>query len=131
MRIVLVYSLDPLSNREIVTGFENFCRMHSLPHEVHIDMKNIMLQKKDLFIIIDDDDLAEFLKQCRDMDLRIGVDTGIISYNETVLKEVLAEGITIISTDFKFMGERLAGMILSGERVKVKNPFRMIWRKSF
>jgi DNA-binding transcriptional regulator YhcF (GntR family) len=130
-RIVLVYPLDPMSNREIITGFEKFCRMHRLPHEVHIGMSDIIIQKKELYIIIDDDDLAEFIKLCGDKNLRIGTDTGIISYNETVLKEVLAEGITVISTDFKYMGERLAGMILSGENVKLKNPFRMIRRNSF
>ena len=130
-RIILVYPLDPMSNREIITGFEKFCRMHDLSHEVHIGMSDIILQKKDLYIIIDDDDLAEFIKLCGDMNYRIGKDAGIISYNETVLKEVLAEGITVISTDFKFMGERLASMLLSGEKVKIKNPFRMIRRKSF
>ena len=130
-RMVLVYPLDPMSNREIVTGFERFCRMHKLPHEVHIGMSDIIIREKDLYIIIDDDDLAEFIKQCRDRGYAIGKYTGIISYNETVLKEVLAEGITVISTDFQFMGERLAGMLLNGEKVKVKNPFRMIRRKSF
>ena len=65
------------------------------------------------------------------MEFGIGKDVGIISYNETVLKEVLADGITVISTDFRFMGERLADMLLKGEKVKVKNPFSMIRRKSF
>lgn len=130
-RFVLIYPLDPMSNREIITGFEKFCRMHKLSHEIHIGMSDIIIQKKDLYIIIDDDDLAEFIKLCMDDNHRIGIDTGIISYNETVLKEVLAEGITVISTDFDYMGERLARMILDGERSKIKNPFRMIRRNSF
>ena len=130
-RFVLIYPLDPMSNREIITGFEKFCRMHKLSHEIHIGMSDIIIQKKDLYIIIDDDDLAEFIKLCRDENHRIGIDTGIISYNETILKEVLAEGITVISTDFDYMGERLARMILDGERSKIKNPFRMIRRNSF
>jgi len=130
-RMLLVYPLDPMSNREIITGFEKFCRMHNLSHEVHIGMSDIILQKKDLYIIIDDDDLAEFIKHSRDKGFRIGTDVGVISYNETVLKEVLADGITVISTDFNFMGERLAGMLLEGEKIKIKNPFRMIRRKSF
>jgi len=130
-RMVLVYPLDPMSNREIVTGFERFCKMHRLPHEVHIGMSDIIIRNRDLYIIIDDDDLAEFIKRSRDMEFGIGKDVGVISYNETVLKEVLADGITVISTDFRFMGDRLARMLLEGEKVKVKNPFRMIRRKSF
>jgi hypothetical protein len=44
---------------------------------------------------------------------------------------VLAEGITVISTDFSYMGNKLAKMILSKEMAKIKNPFKMIRRKSF
>ena len=130
-RMVLVYPLDPKSNREIVTGFERFCKMYHLPHEVRIGMSEIDPLQKELYIIIDDDDLAEFIKLCRDQKLNVGTDIGIISYNETVLKEVLSEGITVISTDFNFMGEKLAWLILSKEKIKIKNPFRMIRRKSF
>lgn len=130
-RFVLLYPLDPKSNREIISGFERFCRMHQLPHEVQIGMSDINLKEKDLYIIIDDDDLAEFIKICRDKNFGIGSDIGIISYNETVLKEVLAEGITVISTDLTYMGEKLAWLILNKENVKIKNPFRMIRRNSF
>jgi DNA-binding transcriptional regulator YhcF (GntR family) len=130
-RIVLVYPLDPTSNREIISGFEKFCRINQLLHEVHIGMSDINLEEKDLYIIMDDDDLAEFIKICKDKNFRIGTDIGIISYNETVLKEVLMEGITVISTDFNYMGEELARMILASETKKIKNPFRMIRRKSF
>jgi len=130
-RIILVYPIEPKSNREIIYGFEKFCKENQLPNEVHIGMSFINLKKKDLYIVIDDDDLAEFIKICIDKDFKIGTDLGIISYNETVLKEVLMDGITVISTDFKYMGEKLAEMILSGEKQKIKNPFRMIRRKSF
>ena len=130
-RIVLIYPLDPMSNREIITGFEKFCKINQLKHEVHIGMSDINLEEKDLYIIIDDDDLAEFIKKCKDKNFRIGNDIGIISYNETVLKEVLMDGITVISTDFNYMGEKLARMILARETEKIKNPFRMIRRKSF
>lgn len=130
-RMILIYPLDPMSNREIISGFEKFCRLNKLPHQVHIGMSDINIEEKDLYIIIDDDDLAVFIKICRDENLGIGSDVGLISYNETVLKEVLMDGITVISTDFKYMGEKLARMILDREKIKIKNPFRMIRRKSF
>lgn len=130
-RVVLVYPLDPKSNSEIISGFERFCKTYQLPHEIRIGMSEINPTQKELYIITDDDDLAEFIKLCRDKNLGIGNDVGIISYNETVLKEVLAEGITVISTDFAYMGEKLAWLILSKQKIKIKNPFRMIRRKSF
>ena len=58
----------------------------------------------------------------------MGQDVGIVSYNDTPLKELL--GITVISTDFKTMGETAAYMILKDKRERVKNAFRFIDRHS-
>jgi len=130
-RIILVFPLDPMSNREIITGFEKFCKQNLLPYEILLGNSELDLRERDLYIIMDDDDLAEVIKLCRESQFVIGTDIGIISYNETVLKEVLEEGISVISTDFRHMGEKLAQLILDREMVKVKNPFHMIRRKSF
>lgn len=130
-RTVLIFPLDPMSNREIISGFEKFCKKNKLEYDVILGNSNLELLEKDLYVIIDDDDLAEFIQICRKKYFKIGSDIGIISYNETVLKEVLVEGITVISTDFKYMGKKLARMILAEEKVKIKNPFKMIRRKSF
>ena len=130
-RVVLIYPLDPQSNREIIEGFEMFCRQYDLQYDILLGNSNLEILDKDLYIIIDDDDLAEFIKISREKAFKIGRDIGIISYNETVLKEVLEEGITVISTDFAYMGEKLAELILTRQRVKIKNPFHLIRRQSF
>jgi DNA-binding LacI/PurR family transcriptional regulator len=62
--------------------------------------------------------------------LKLGQDIGIISYNDTMLKEVVEDGITTISTDFKLMGRNLAKMIFSGEHKQIENPNYLIIRKS-
>ena len=60
----------------------------------------------------------------------LGQDIGIISYNDTLLKEIVEGGITTISTDFNEMGKRLAEMILNKEQVKIENPNKLIIRNS-
>ena len=35
-------------------------------------------------------------------------DFGLLSYNDTPMKRFVAEGITVISTDFKLMGQKAA-----------------------
>ena len=52
----------------------------------------------------------------------------LVLYNDTPLKELL--GITVISTDFKVMGETAANMILNKQKGKVKMPFNFIDRDS-
>ncbi|WP_332913348.1 substrate-binding domain-containing protein [Algoriphagus boritolerans] len=62
---------------------------------------------------------------------KLGRDIGVISYNDTPLKEILADGITTISTDFHQMGKTIAEQILGTEdRIPIKNQFRMTLRKS-
>jgi DNA-binding LacI/PurR family transcriptional regulator len=88
----------------------------------------MILKKGDLFITIEESDLVNLVKQIRDNELVLGKEIGVISYNDTPLKELL--GITVISTDFKVMGETVARMILNGEKGKVKVPFNFIDRNS-
>jgi DNA-binding LacI/PurR family transcriptional regulator len=86
------------------------------------------LQPKDAYVVIEETDLVNLLKQVRDKALIPGSDIGIISYNDTPLKELL--GITVISTDFKVMGETAAYVILKKKKEAVKNVFSFIDRNS-
>lgn len=86
------------------------------------------LQEKDIFVTIQERDLVNLVKQIRQNNLELGKDIGIISYNETPLKELL--GITVITTDFKAMAETAAYMILKNKREQVNNVFKFIERES-
>ncbi|MCK0156448.1 GntR family transcriptional regulator [Cellulophaga sp. F20128] len=130
-RLILAYpeSIVYPYPRRILHGFRKFCAEFSIESEVLDEIyEDIILKKGDLFITIEESDLVNLIKQVRDNNLQLGKDIGIISYNETPLKELL--GITVISTDFKKMGMTAANMILDNEKGKVKNPFNLIYRKS-
>ena len=73
-------------------------------------------------------DLVNLVRQIRESTFTLGKDIGIISYNETPLKDLL--GITVISTDFSAMGETAAYMIRKNQLEKVKNVFKYIERNS-
>jgi len=60
----------------------------------------------------------------------IGQKLGIISYNETPLKKLILNGLTTISTDFKFMGETAAQLILDNSSAQVEVPFYLTIRPS-
>jgi DNA-binding transcriptional regulator YhcF (GntR family) len=130
-KIMLVYpekAVYPYPRR-ILFGYRKFCVEHDLDFEI-IDKiyDDIVLKKGDLFITIEEDDLVNLVKQIREDEYVIGKDIGIISYNDTPLKELL--GITVISTDFKVMGETAAEMILNKTKGIVKVPFNFIERES-
>ncbi len=109
--------------------FQQFCREYDFDFEVLNEIYDDMeLRSKGVYITIQERDLVNLVRQVRKKELVLGKDIGIISYNETPLKELL--GITVISTDFKTMGETAAYMVLKNKKEKVKNVFRYIERNS-
>lgn len=115
--------------KRILHGFRKFCSEHSIDFEVLDEIYDDMILKKgDLFITISESDLVNLVNQIRNQEFELGNDIGVISYNDTPLKQLL--GITCISTDFKAMGETAARMIMDKKKGKVKNPFHFIDRNS-
>jgi len=84
----------------------------------------------DVFLVPSDRTLVELIKQVRKMEFEIGVNFGILSFNDSILKEVVAGGITTLSTDFPQMGKRLADMILHRKGARLKNKSGVIVRSS-
>jgi DNA-binding LacI/PurR family transcriptional regulator len=64
------------------------------------------------------------------LNLKLGEDVGLVSFNDTMLMEVVAGGITTISTDFIQMGKALADMVLNHKKGKIRNYSKLIVRKS-
>lgn len=128
--IVLVHpgTMYPL---ESIYGFKKFCLKNCLNfrviEEVHESEK---IKKKVVYVVIEESDLANIIKNSRNQNLTIGKDVGIISYNDTPLKEILLNGISVISTDHHKMGETAARLILEQRTEKLRNPFRFIQRNS-
>ncbi|WP_248722510.1 GntR family transcriptional regulator [Seonamhaeicola sp. ML3] len=131
-KLMLIYpdrSVSPYPRR-ILHGFRKFCVEHKLDFEVFDNVYDDMILKRgDLFITIEESDLVSLVKQIREDEFKLGKDIGIISYNETPLKELL--GITTISTNFKVMGESAAKIIQDkSSGCKIKVPFNFIERES-
>lgn len=117
---------------ELKEGFERYCKHNGVKYRISCGIiRDEKIRKGDSFLIIDDDDLVRLVEIANERKLVIGQDIGIISYNDTPLKKVVVNGISVISTDFKKMGETIAGMILNNERGCIQNPCRFIDRGSF
>ncbi|MDO5972052.1 GntR family transcriptional regulator [Flavivirga aquimarina] len=128
-KIVLIFSEDkqPLG---MLKGFNMFCKENKMPFEVISSLANRVLKKGELYIMPDDKSLLQIIKKMKSKNLSLKKDIGIISYNDTLLKEIVEGGITTISTDFNIMGQRLAEMILNKEQIKVENTNKLIIRNS-
>lgn len=130
-KVILVFprkAVYPFPMR-ILHGFQKFCTDQNLKFEVLEEIYQDMdLDERDAYVIVEEHDLVSLVRQARDKNYQLGKDIGVISYNDTALKDLL--GITVITTDFKAMGETAAYMIQSKKNETVKNAFRFINRGS-
>jgi len=114
--------------KEILSGIKEFCAEQQKEfHRIdHIETET--LKRGTVYIVVEEDDLAKLIKMIRNIGWVIGVDIGIISYNDTVFKELL--DISVMTTDFYLMGKTLAKMLFDKEIVQYKNPFSALQRAS-
>lgn len=128
-RLVLLFPeyKQPLG---MLKGFELFCKMNALQCEVINTLNERIPKKGEVYLIPDDRNLIVIIKKLKEQHLRIAKDIGIISYNDTLLKEIVEDGITTISTDFNEMGERLAQMVMHKEKRHIENRNTLILRNS-
>jgi DNA-binding transcriptional regulator YhcF (GntR family) len=112
------------------TGFLNYCRINRFPHLMTSEFKEDEMEKGDVYIAVSDADLIKIIKYAARRGLKPGMDFGLISYDETPLKEVLAGGITVISTNFEKMGQLAAQCILQDSHEVIANECLLILRNS-
>lgn len=115
---------------EIVNGFQRFCQQYAFNHEVVNNISIAPIKKGEVFINLMEDDLVILLERILEQKLKVGKDVGVISYNETPIKKIILNGITTISTDFKYMGTVAASMILESSKRHIEVPFNYIRRSS-
>lgn len=111
-------------------GFETFCKENNFSYEVVNSLEGARPGLYEAYFLISDRDLVELVKIAKDYNYPLGKKFGIVSFNNTMLKEVVAGGITTISTDFVEMGKTLADMVLNHKTGQVKNPSKLIVRNS-
>ncbi|MGB3799507.1 MAG: GntR family transcriptional regulator [Lewinella sp.] len=121
------YTYHPSSIKD---GFFRFCAEYAFANTLVSDIRTDTIEHGDAFINLMEDDLVTLIKRAKKEGLQVGKDIGIISYNETPLKEILLDGITTISTDFSLLGKKAAECIRDGRGSHVANPFHVQLRNS-
>ncbi len=127
--LVLVYpgGKEPPGIEE---GFVKYCKDNNVLYRVIKNLEKEQLKKRRTYFVIDDLDLVSVVKQSKEREFKIGEDIGIVSFNDSPLKEVVANGITTISTDFAAMGRELAELVLQNKAIQIENPSSLLVRGS-
>jgi len=129
-KLILIFPKDVQYPTDIVRGFRNYAIHYKKEFAILDTTNQYTIESQTAYIVLEDSDLAELVRQARQLGMALGQDVGILAFNETPLKEVLANGITVVSTDHEQMGRTAAQLMLSRRFEKVKNPFGLIRRGS-
>lgn len=129
-KLYLVFPCENYYCKGIRSGFINFCEAEGFEYEIIESTCSHKVSPHELYVVIEEADLVEIIKKAAAKNLKLGKNIGVITYNDTPFKEILAGGITVLSTDFVKMGETMAEMIKAHSRERIKNPFRLIMRNS-
>src|SRR5690606_33472077 len=131
-KLILIAPHEATHARHVVDGFLRFCVQHEYRYAIEHEVEAGSFKKGNAYITFsryDTDDVA-LIKLARSKGYKLGKDIGLISYNDTAVKEILEDGITVISTDFEAMGKAVSQAILTKEVVTVRNPTHVIVRNS-
>lgn len=116
--------------KEIKIAFDNFCHKANIQYMQYADYESVHLKKNCLYFTIGDADLWTLIKDAKSNEYTIGEDIGILSHNDSLVKEIIEGGITTFSTDFELMAEKAAKYIIDNKMIREIIPSKLIRRKS-
>jgi DNA-binding transcriptional regulator YhcF (GntR family) len=114
----------------LIRYVKKLARDLKLNAEVIKSLPQFGLIKDTVYLVIQQKDLVNMVKQCRTENLKIGRDVGLIAYNDSPMYEIIENGITVISTDFAIMGSKASEFVKTRQDVHEIIPARMIVRGS-
>ena len=129
-QFILFFKDDSDYPMEVLNGFKRFCNDYKINGIVHHHYDSKHLQKGVVYCTIGDHDLWGILKDAKNNQWEIGKDIGILSHNDTPVKEIISGGITTFSTDFELMAKKAASCILKREMIQETIPSILIRRNS-
>ena len=117
----------------VTRGVDRFVKEFNIPVSYSDSVAGEIMPNETYLILSSqlDSGLAAFARKAKKQNLEVGRDVFVISYNEFDLNEVVLNGLTTISTDFKQMGRTAAQMIIEKKSWKEHCDFRMTRRSTF
>lgn len=128
--LALVYPRYTNHPKIILNYFSAFCELHGFQYLLHEGNNDFPINKNTLYICVSERSLIYILEQCQENNLDLGKDVGVISYNETPMKKFIQNGIAVISTDFRLMGQKAADFVLGNKNIQQIIPTTFIKRQS-
>jgi len=131
LELILVYAENSTPHPfETVFAVRNFCKKNKISMRIVRNVSENDIKKGQIYFVIRDADLVKVIKSCRAKNLELGKDVGVLSYNDTPMKQIVGGGISVISTDFELMGKQAAEFVKTKQKIGKILPTSFILRDS-
>jgi DNA-binding transcriptional regulator YhcF (GntR family) len=132
LNLVLSQKSFQYTPKGIIKGFINFCEDNQIKYDIIPDLEeSVDIVKGQAYIVFREIDLIKMINWCTKNNWKFGKEIGVLSYDDTPLKEIISEGISVISNNFSEMGKKAAEMILNNEKGRIANECYYEDRNSF
>ncbi|MEM7572135.1 MAG: GntR family transcriptional regulator [Bacteroidota bacterium] len=129
--IKLHFPFDCNYSRGIIHGFQRYCLEKSIPSEIiYKAYEQQEVEAGTAYIVVRDEELVTLVNQIKLRKFRLSKEVGILAYNDSPLKQVLLNGISVMSTKHELMGRQAAQLVLENQWGTVENEFQFIERGS-
>ena len=129
--LILVYEKNSTPHPvEIVSAVRSFCKANRIKFRNIRQIKDSDIEKGVAYFVVRDADLVEVIKISRAKQLKLGEDIGVVSYNDTPMKQIVGDGITVISTNFEQMGKQAAEFVKHKQKTGKVLTTSLILRES-
>lgn len=114
----------------IKTAFTEFCNENNIINRIEREISKDLIIEGTAFWVIEDFDLIALIKMSEEVGFQIGNEIGILSYNDSPMKEFIRNGITVISVDFAKLGQSISTYIKNPIYTQKVFELELIIRKS-
>lgn len=128
--MILFFRPDADHPKEISRAYQQFLKDFNIKGEIQKNYIKGMVKKGTVYCTIGDGDLWRLLKDCKEKNIKIGEEVGVVSTNDDPVKEIICDGITTFSTDFEVMGQQAAEFVLNRNLTQKTIPTVLIRRNS-
>lgn len=128
--IIFHYPEESVHPKETLDYFIQFCRENSLNYRIKQNLQVGEIRRGKAYMSFRQKDLVYLLKVIKEMGLSLGSDIGVLTYNDAPVYEVIGNGITVISSDFRKMGILAADFVKNKKPIQQIVPTRLIIRES-
>jgi len=115
----------------ILKGFKRFCEDYHIKNKVVNNLEFEHLEEGHAYFLFLENDLVRFVNYAYRKGLKLGKNIGVLSYDDTPIKEILDDsGITTISNDFVQMGKLAGSLVHNRQKGKIASDCKLIVRGS-